>query len=146
MVKTVPDPDPQAVQRFLSAIPHPGRQADAVALDRLFQTVTGASPQLWGGSILGYGHYDYTYATGTGGRWLATGFSPRKAHQVIYIMPGYANFEPILDRLGKWKKGKSCLYVTRLSVIDPEVLAELIRAGLRDLEMQWPISMTPRVT
>ena len=146
MVKTVPDPDPEAVSRHLSSLTHAGRQQDAAALDAIFRSVTGTTPRLWGGSILGYGHYDYTYPTGTRGRWLATGFSPRGAHQVIYIMPGYADFGPILDRLGKWKAGKSCLYVNRLSDIDMDVLAELVRAGLRDLATHWPISMEPGVT
>ena len=65
---------------------------------------------MWGTSIIGYGYYDYTYKSGHSGRWMATGFSPRKAQLSIYIMPGYQDFSPILDRLGPHKLGKSCLY------------------------------------
>ena len=81
-------------------------------------------------------------ATGREGDFLATGFSPRKANFSIYIMPGYADFGDLMARLGKHKTGKSCLYVNKLADIDTEVLAELIRAGLRDLARHWPVEPT----
>jgi hypothetical protein len=70
---------------------------------------------------------------------MATGFSPRKAALSIYIMPGYADYGAILDRLGPHKMGKSCLYITRLDAVDHDVLAELIRTGLTDLSKRWPV-------
>ena len=57
-------------------------------------------------------------------------------------MPGYADFGPILARLGKHTKGKSCLYLNKLEDADPDVLIELIRAGLHDLARQWPVQPT----
>ena len=101
--------------------------------------VTGFDPVMWGPSIIGYGRYHYTYASGREGDFLATGFSPRAREFSIYIMPGYADFGTILDRLGKHRTGKSCLYVKRLSDVDTGVLAELIEAGLRDLAKHWDI-------
>ena len=95
---------------------------------------------LWGGSILGYGQYHYVYDSGREGDFLATGFAPRKANLVVYIMPGYTDFGPILARLGKHRLGKSCLYLNRLSDVDADVLAELIRAGLDDLGRRWPVT------
>lgn len=86
-----------------------------------------------------YGAYEYTYASGRSGRWFGTGFAPRKAKLSIYIVPGYADFAPILTRLGKHGKGKSCLYLNKLADVDLNVLAELVRAGLDDLAQQWPI-------
>ena len=84
----------------------------------------------------------YVYETGRKGDFLATGFAPRKANQVIYILPGYGEYGPILDRLGKWKKGKSCLYINKLADIDMDVLEELVRAGLNDLNQIWPVKPT----
>lgn len=127
------------VESFLAAVEPPRRHAEAAQLDQFFRDVTGWTPRLWSGSILGYGSYDYTYASGRSGTYLATGFSPRKAKLSIYIMPGYADFEPILARLGKHKKGKSCLYLNKLEDADLAVLAELVRAGLRDLDQRWPV-------
>ena len=94
---------------------------------------------MWGPSIIGYGRYHYRYKSGREGDFLATGFSPRKANLSIYIMPGYQDYSEILNRLGKHKLGKSCLYVNKLADIDLEVLAELIRAGLQDLDRVWPV-------
>ncbi|SEM69557.1 protein of unknown function (DU1801) [Loktanella fryxellensis] len=135
-----PDPDPSAVARFAATIADPVRRADAAMLDTLFRAVTGAAPLLWAGDMIGYGHYDYTYRSGKPGRWFATGFAPRKAQQVLYVMPGATDMRPILADLGKWKAGKACIHITRLTQVDIDVLATLIRAGLRDLATMWPVS------
>ena len=94
---------------------------------------------MWGPTIIGYGEYHYTYESGREGDFLATGFSPRKANMVLYIMPGYADFGDILDRLGKHKLGKSCLYINKLADVDLDVVAEIIKAGIDDLGTRWPI-------
>ena len=129
----------EAVAAFLAAVAPQRRFEEAAQLDRLFRRVTGWQPTFWKGGMLGYGRYDYTYASGREGSWFATGFAPRKAKLSIYIMPGYANFDPILARLGKHTKGKSCLYLNKLQDADLDVLSELIRAGLKDLAKRWPV-------
>ncbi len=138
--KTVPTD--QSVDSFLAAVQPESKAADAQVLDELFRRVTGFDPLMWGPSMVGYGRYHYTYRTGRQGDFLATGFSPRKAAFSIYIMPGYAEFGEILNRLGKHKLGKSCLYVNKLADIDLVVLEELIAAGLKDLENYWPVEPT----
>ena len=130
------------VKTFLQEVTPPRRQAEALELDGLFRRVTGWNPQLYKGGMLGYGRYDYVYASGRAGSFLATGFAPRKAKLSIYIMPGYTDFGGILARLGKHTKGKSCLYLNKLADADLDVLAELIRAGLDDLKTRWPIHAT----
>ncbi|WP_342076895.1 DUF1801 domain-containing protein [Yoonia sp. SS1-5] len=131
-----------SVADFLNAVPHPVRQADARALDAMFQRVTGWKPRMFGPTIIGYGQYAYTYESGHSGVCQATGFSPRKANQVLYIMPGYQDFGPILDRLGKCKTGKCCLYINKLADVDLAVVEELVAAGLEDLKTRWPVSGT----
>lgn len=135
--KTLPTED--AVSDFLAGVEPRRRAEDGMRLNQLFREITGYEPRLWGPSIIGYGRYHYVYASGREGDFLATGFSPRKAALSIYIMPGYTDFGAILDRLGKHRLGKSCLYVNKLADIDLVVLAELIRAGLADLETHWPV-------
>ena len=139
---TTAHPSEPDVAAFLAAVETDRRRDEAQRLDALFRNVTGFTPRLWPSGIVGYGSYDYTYASGHAGRYLATGFSPRAAKLSIYIMPGYADFGPILARLGKHKTGKSCLYVNRLEDIDMDVLGELIRAGLEDLATHWPVLPT----
>ncbi|WP_068115505.1 DUF1801 domain-containing protein [Tropicimonas marinistellae] len=136
-VKTVPTD--VSAEAYVAAVEPASRRADATELLSLFQRVTGFRPVMWGPSIIGFGRYDYRYESGRTGSSLATGFAPRKANLVIYIMPGYADFEPLLARLGKHRKGRSCLYINKLADIDTGVLEELILAGLADLGKKWPV-------
>ncbi|MBY6068761.1 DUF1801 domain-containing protein [Leisingera aquaemixtae] len=132
-------PTGASVEDFLQSVEPERKAVEVQELDRLFRNATGYQPQMWGPSIVGYGRYHYRYASGREGDYLATGFSPRKARHSIYIMPGYQDYGSILARLGKLKLGKSCLYVNRLADIDLDVLGELIRAGLKDLNAIWPV-------
>jgi hypothetical protein len=132
-------PTEVAVEDFLAAVEPERKREEARELDALFRKVTGWSPVMWGPSMIGYGSYHYVYESGRAGDMLATGFSPRKAQHSIYILPGYADYGPILRRLGKHSKGKSCLYVNKLADIDLQVLAELIETGLKDLSAKWPV-------
>ena len=130
-------PTGQALSEWLDTVQPDRRREETRALDQLFRKVTGFAPQLWSGGMVGYGRYDYTYESGRSGTFMATGFAPRKAKLSIYILPGYADFGPILERLGKHKKGKSCLYINKLEDVDMDVLGELIVAGLKDLGTHW---------
>lgn len=132
-------PTEVSVAAHIASVTPEVRRQDAARLDEIFQEVTGWAPQMWGDTMIGYGSYDYTYASGRSGTMLATGFAPRKANLVLYIMPGYADFSDIMDRLGPHKLGKACLYITRLSRVDEDVLKELIRAGLDRLGTMWPV-------
>lgn len=127
------------VTAFIEGLSPDDKRADAQTLDALFRKATGYDPVMWGASMIGYGRYHYVYKSGREGDYLATGFSPRAKEFSIYIMPGYADFGDILSRLGKHRTGKSCLYVKRLSDIDPPTLIELIQAGLRDLSGHWDV-------
>lgn len=128
-----------AIAEFLAQVEPERRRADAQRLDEIFREVSGFEPRMWGPSIVGYGRYHYKYESGREGDFLATGFAPRKANLVIYIMPGYTDFSAILARLGKHKIGKSCLYINKLNDIDLGVLKELIAAGIEDLGRHWPV-------
>ena len=127
------------VEEYLSQVEPERRRKDAQRLDQIFREVSGFAPRMWGPSIVGYGRYHYRYESGREGDFLATGFAPRKANLVIYIMPGYTDFSAILARLGKHKIGKSCLYINKLDDIDLDVLKELIAAGIEDLGRHWPV-------
>lgn len=125
-------------ESFIETVEHDVRRADAKLLLDLFADVTQLVPRMWGPSIIGYGRYHYKYESGREGEFMMTGFSPRKANQVIYIMPGYTDHSAILDRIGKYKIGKSCLYINKLADVDIDVLRELITAGVEDMKSRYP--------
>jgi hypothetical protein len=120
------DGDPRA---FLASLDDPQKQADSEALLEMMERITGEKPVMWGSSIIGFGKYAYTYASGRSGEWLRVGFSPRKQSLTLYLMTGFDRYEELLRRVGKVKTGKACLYVKRLSAVDQDALKELIRAS-----------------
>ena len=120
----------QSAAAFIRTVEHKQRKADAKKLLALFNEVTGLRPTMWGSSIIGYGRYHYRYKSGREGEFFLTGFSPRKANLTVYIMPGYQDLSALLNRLGKHKIAKSCLYINKLSDIDQDVLKEIIKFGV----------------
>lgn len=129
----------QSVDDFIASVEPDKKRDEARTLLALFRKVTGWEPVMWGPSIIGFGEYHYKYETGREGDFLATGFSPRRAKHSLYIMPGYQDYGPMLDRLGKHSMGKSCLYINKLEDVDLDVLGELIAAGVRDLSKMYPV-------
>jgi len=115
------------VSTFLNSLEDAKKRQDCEALLRLMQEETGEPPAMWGESIVGFGEYHYHYASGREGDWFLTGFSPRKQNLTVYIMAGFDAYEALMKRLGKYKTGKSCLYIKRLEDVDPKVLRELVR-------------------
>ena len=91
--------------------------------------ITGEQPKMWGKSIVGYGSYHYKYASGQEGEWMATGFSPRKTALTLYIMGGFDKGNKLLEKLGKYKTGKSCLYIKKLEDINEDVLRKMIKTS-----------------
>jgi hypothetical protein len=131
----------EPVMDFILQAPE-NRRTDSLRLNQIFQEISGFQPRMYGPSIIGYGTYDYSYASGHSGTAPATGFSPRKADLTLYIMSGYSNYDPILKDLGKYRLGKACLYLKRLTDVDEVVLRKLIRVGLDDLAKHWTIHPT----
>jgi len=123
-------PTEKSVSAFLRAIDDTQTRADCQRLAKIMQEATGARPKMWGPTIVGFGTYHYTYASGREGDWFLTGFSPRKQNLTLYIMSGFDEYQLLLAKLGRHKTGKSCLYVRSLDDLDLAVLKRLIRASV----------------
>ena len=93
---------------------------------------------MWGSSIVGYGSYHYRYDSGREGDFMLTGFAPRKQALTLYIMPGFVQYDALLDKLGPHKTGKSCLYVKRLSDIHIPTLRTLIKRSVAHMRKTYP--------
>lgn len=120
----------QQPEAFLATIEDEKRRADSLELLALIREVTGAEPVMWGPVIIGFGRYHYQYRSGRESDWFPVGFSPRKANLTLYLAGGLEESTDILQRLGKHKTGKGCLYINRLSDINRDALADLIRSTL----------------
>jgi hypothetical protein len=127
-----------SVADFLKQVEDPQRRADCRKVAKMMREATGNRAAMWGDSIVGFGKYAYTYASGHSGEWPITGFSPRKRELTLYIMPGFSKYEPLMKKLGKHRTGKSCLYIKRLSDVDESVLEELIREAVKAMRERHP--------
>ena len=130
-------PNDKDVQAFLNAVEDDQRRQDCLAVSALMQEITGAEAKMWGPSIVGFGSYHYQYESGRAGDWFLTGFSPRKQNLTLYIMAGFDRYEELMRNLGKYKTGKSCLYLKRLADADPDLLRNLIKASVDHLSERY---------
>lgn len=119
-------PTDASVDAFLSSVDDEARRNDCRAVAAIMQRATGEPPEMWGPSMVGFGRYHYKYESGREGDWFLAGFSPRKKDLTLYVTAGADRFPELMDRLGKFKTGRSCVYIKRLADVDEEVLEELV--------------------
>lgn len=131
-IKTTPSD--ASVTDFINALPDAGKKEDSRALLDLFSKVTGEQPQLWGSSIIGFGSYHYkSERSSQEGDWPLISFSPRKQNLTLYFMTGFDDYTGLLDKLGKHKTSKGCLYINKLADVDMAVLEELIKLAFKTM-------------
>ena len=119
-------PNDKNVIEFLNNVENTRRREDSFEILKLMKEVTPEEPVMWGDSIVGFGTYHYKYASGREADWLQIGFSPRKQSLTVYIMDGFEKYQELLEKLGKHKTGKSCLYINKLDDINIPILKELM--------------------
>lgn len=120
---TVNDAD---VKAFLASVEPARKREDSFVLFDMLSEITKEQPKMWGDSIVGFGSYSYQTKSGCAGEWMKIAFAPRKQYLSVYIMDGYDDYSALLEKLGKYKKGKSCLNINKLADVDLAVLKELM--------------------
>ena len=128
-----------SVAAFLNAVDDPRKRADAKRVAAMMRRATGDRARMWGSSLVGYGKYHYKYDSGREGDFMLTGFSPRKQNLTIYIMPGFDDFDSLMKKLGKYKTGKSCLYINKLEDVDEKVLEQLITRSVKVMRKRYNV-------
>lgn len=130
------------VDDFLKGVTDERKRMDSYRLIELMSEITGEGPKMWGPSIIGFGTYHYKYASGHEGDFMLVGFSPRKQSISVYLMAGFNSsvdprIEKMLSGLGKFKMGKSCLYINKLDDVNIEELKELIKRSVNFLRENY---------
>jgi hypothetical protein len=111
------------------------KRTDSIELVKLMQDFTGYEPKMWGASIIGFGSYHYkSERSRQEGDWPLVSFSPRKAAISLYVYTGTSEHEHLLEDLGKFKMGKACIYVKKLSDINQDALKKIMKATIEYLE------------
>jgi hypothetical protein len=106
------------------------KKADSFRLIALLRKWSGFEPKMWGPTIIGFGSYHYKYASGHEGDSPILGFSPRKAAFSLYIYSSTAESKNLLNDLGKFRMGKACIYIRRLSDVNIKTLEQLSRISI----------------
>lgn len=113
-------------------------QKDGMSLLKLFESATKKKAFMWG-SMIGFGEYDYTYASGRNGTWFASGFAIRKSQFTIYSIVGYKKYGVLLKKIGRHKVSGSCLHFKKLEEIDVKILQRVIESSLSDLKKKYVV-------
>ena len=127
-------PTGASVEKFLGGVADEKQRADAYKVLEMMQRITGEEPSMWGPTMVGFGVKTYrSPATSREVDCFTIGFSPRKGTLVLYVLSyGRPEQEKLLEKLGKHKTGKSCLYIKRLSDVDEKVLEKLIKVAVAE--------------
>ena len=123
-----------SVKAFLDSVTDEKKRRDAFTVSGIMQDITGEKPAMWGKSLVGFGSYHYKYDSGQEGDWPLVSFSPRKDSLTLYIMPGFKAYGELLGKLGKHKKGMSCLYIKSLDDVHIPTLKTLVRQSVRHMK------------
>ena len=123
----------KAIDEYLNSLKNQNRAKDARTLLPIMERASGYTPWL-AGTMVGFGEYHYQYDSGHSGDWFVTGFAPGAQNTVVYIMPGFSEFEKELTRLGKHKLGKSCLYLGAVKNVDLDVLSEMVSKSVKIMQ------------
>jgi hypothetical protein len=127
-----------SVPAFIKAIKDEQVRADCQALIKMMEQATGSKPQLWGTGLVGFGSYHYVYAGGREGDWPVTAFAARKQNLTVYIMPGFAEYQDLLAKLGPHKTAVSCLYIKRLSDVHLPTLKKIVAGSVKQMKKRYP--------
>lgn len=112
------------------------KKTDSLELIKLMSSWSGYEPKMWGPTIIGFGSYHYKYASGHEGDAPILGFSPRKAKFSLYVYSKTDKSDALLAELGKFKMGKACIYVNKLSDINIDVLEQMCKDTIEYLNEQ----------
>lgn len=140
MAEPKTQPTGASVADYIASRAQARQVPECEALMAIFSRVTGSVPRMWGPSIVGYGQYTYTYASGRTGDWCTTGFAIRGREIVVYLVAAGAQQEALLKRLGPHRIGQSCLYLKRLADLDMTVLEQLIIDSVAEVQRRYPSS------
>lgn len=116
------------------------KKADSFRLIELMREWSGTEPKMWGPSIIGFGSYHYKYTSGHEGDAPVIAFSPRKAAFSLYVYSDTERSRKLLSELGKFKMGKACIYVKKLTDVNTEILREICEESIRFINENHGVS------
>lgn len=131
LVEIKTKPTALSVEDFIRSVPEEQKRKDSQVVLEMMKKASGEEPKMWGSSMIGFGDFRYkSPATGREVDWFVIGFSPRKANLSLHLTVDISKHTALMEKLGKFKTGKGCLYINKLDDVDLKVLEKLIAAAL----------------
>lgn len=127
-----------SVESFIDQIEDEQIRDDCRELVRMMEKASGHKGKIWGSGIVGFGKYHYKYDSGHEGDSCLTGFAPRKGNIAIYTNLRLEDSESLMNKLGKYKNGKSCINIKKMDDVDKKILYELIDTGVKGMLKKYP--------
>ena len=123
-----------SITDFINSIPDETKKKDCFAIIELMKKQTGFDAKMWGPSIVGFGSYHYKYESGREGDAPLVAFSPRKSEISLYLSSSFENRAELLQKFGKHKSAKACIYIKKLEDIDTQVLEKMISLSIKHVK------------
>ena len=127
-----------SVESFIAQIEDEQIRDDCRELVRMMEKASGHKAKMWGSGIVGFGKYHYKYDSGHEGDSCLTGFAPRKGNIAIYTNLRLEESDSLMNKLGKYKNGKSCINIKKMDDVDKKILYELIDTGVKGMLKKYP--------
>ena len=127
-----------SVANYLKKIKNEKKRKDCSAIIELITKHTGIDPKMWGTSIVGFGSYHYTYESGREGDAPLAGIASRTNAIVFYLSANFEKRYQLLQKLGKYKAGKGCIYIQKLEDIDTTILTKMVKNSIEHKKRQYP--------
>jgi len=133
-------PTDSSVTAFLDSIADETRRNDCYKIAEIIKDASGFDAKMWGTAIIGFGRYHYKYESGHEGDMCMIGFSPRKSNITVYMFAYVVQNESLTKYLGKFKTGKGCLYINKLSDINPDVFKDMVVKSIEKTKENYQIA------
>ncbi len=138
MAKNKTEETKVSVKDFINGIEDEKKRKDGLELVKIFKKQTGLEPKMWGPSIIGFGSYHYKYPSGHEGDAPLAAFSPRSTALTFYFCASFDKREELLEKFGKHKTTKGCVYVKKLEDINIVILEKMIVNHLKHMKKLYP--------
>lgn len=126
-----------SVKEFIDSVTEGQKREDSYALIKIMQNISGHPPKMWGSSIIGFDQYHYKYESGREGDMPIIAFSPRKQNFALYVLENGKSEAGLLDKLGKYKTAKVCLYINALADVDLDTLRRIIQESYKGTKEKY---------
>jgi len=138
MAQNITTENLNSVVDFINTVADDTKRNDCFRLIEIFQNQTGLEPKMWGSSIVGFGSCHYKYESGHEGDMPIVSFAPRAAAISLYLYADPDKKTALLQKMGKIKTGKGCIYVKKLADINIDILKELISVSVAYVQSRKP--------